>query len=325
MKARNITYAAVSASAFIILSMVAISTGIAYSLYLDIIVPIFICTAYLKLGRKYTFLMAVTSLSIVFFILGDIISLIWMSQGIILGIICTYFIKRDESVLDDFIYSSICGIFVIVLIDIYFSKITGYSLIKDSQEIFNSMSHFFSIYNINVPSFLYDLTIYFSVSLLSLGTMLVVFIGSLFLGSKLGILDKNTAKKYKLIKNFKQYGSLLCCSKATYINALIYIIVVELFKIFNVKIDFIYLKVVIMSVEVICYYFVIKDSLSVLYKYIIIKFKSKLIYQISLVTSIILLLNCFNVFVVAIIIGYFLINKKFNLIERQFKILEKSL
>ena len=46
MNTKNITYSAVFSAIFILLSVIAISTGIAYALFLDVIVPIYIFVLY---------------------------------------------------------------------------------------------------------------------------------------------------------------------------------------------------------------------------------------------------------------------------------------
>lgn len=114
MNARKLTEAAMLSALFVVTSMMAIYTGIAYTLYLDMIVPLFICLTYMRLGSKYTLLSSITSLLIVTLAVGDIASAIWMSQGIIMGLICGYFIRKKGTIFDDFLYSSILGCFVMV-------------------------------------------------------------------------------------------------------------------------------------------------------------------------------------------------------------------
>ena len=118
---------------FVVSSMVAIYTGIAYTLYLDMIVPLFICLIFMRLDFKYTLLSSITSLLIVTLAVGDVASAIWMSQGIIMGLICGYFIRRKGTIFDDLFYSAILGTFVMVLIDIYFSKLTGYCFMNEFE------------------------------------------------------------------------------------------------------------------------------------------------------------------------------------------------
>lgn len=56
-----------------------------------------------------------------------------MAQGMIIGFICTLFISKDSSIFDDLLLSSVLATFIIIFVDIYFSTLTGYSLIKDSE------------------------------------------------------------------------------------------------------------------------------------------------------------------------------------------------
>lgn len=96
LKTRKLTEAAMLSALFVVVSIVAISTGIMYSIYLDMIVPIFISILYLRIGFKYTALSSITSLLIVALTIGDVPSAIWMSQGIILGLICGFFISKKR-------------------------------------------------------------------------------------------------------------------------------------------------------------------------------------------------------------------------------------
>ena len=324
MNTKNITYSAVFSAIFVLLSIIAISTGIAYSLFLDIIVPIYVCIVFLKLDRKYAVFMSITSLMIVFFILGNVVAAIWMAQGMIIGFICTLFISRDSCIFDDLLFSSILATFVIIFVDIYFSALTGYSVIKDSEELLKTVVKTLSTYNplMVLPDYYSSLIIYLSIATIPVGTVMVVYLGSMTLGNKLMILDKNTKRKFNIIKQFKKYGSLLCCSKEAYIFSIVYVIIVELIKVFNIEITIDYLRVVIMSMEVIFFYFIVKDSLSFVMKYIIIRNKSMVLYKILLIFSVFLLLTNFKITVLLLIISSWIINNKIDLRQRQIKALE---
>lgn len=324
MNTKNITYSAVFSAIFVLLSIIAISTGIAYSLFLDIIVPIYVCIVFLKLDRKYAVFMSITSLMIVFFILGNVVAAIWMAQGMIIGFICTLFISRDSCIFDDLLFSSILATFVIIFVDIYFSALTGYSLIKDSEELLKTVVKTLSTYNplMVLPDYYSSLIIYLSIATIPVGTVMVVYLGSMTLGNKLMILDKNTKRKFNIIKQFKKCGSLLCCSKEAYIFSIVYVIIVELIKVFNIEITIDYLRVVIMSMEVIFFYFIVKDSLSFVMKYIIIRNKSMVLYKILLIFSVFLLLTNFKITVLLLIISSWIINNKIDLRQRQIKALE---
>ena len=99
-------------------------------------------------------------------------------------------------------------------------------------------------------------------------------------------------------------------------------IIVELIKVFNIEITIDYLRVVIMSMEVIFFYFIVKDSLSFVMKYIIIRNKSMVLYKILLIFSVFLLLTNFKITVLLLIISSWIINNKIDLRQRQIKALE---
>ena len=99
-------------------------------------------------------------------------------------------------------------------------------------------------------------------------------------------------------------------------------IIVELIKVFNIEITIDYLRVVIMSMEVIFFYFIVKDSLSFVMKYIIIRNKSMVLYKILLIFSVFLLLRNFKITVLLLIISSWIINNKIDLRQRQIKALE---
>ena len=324
MNTKNITYSAVFSAIFILLSIIAISTGIAYTLFLDIIVPIYICIVFFKLDRKHAVFMSITSLIIVFFILGNVVAAVWMAQGMIIGFICTLFISRDSCIFDDLLFSSILATFVIIFVDIYFSALTGYSFIKDSEEILKTVVKTLTIYNpyMVLPDYYSSLIIYLSIATIPVGTVMVVYLGAMVLGNKLMVLDENTKRKFNIIRQFKKYGSLLCCSKESYRFSIAYVVIVELIKACSIEITIDYLRVVIMSMEVIFFYFIIKDSLSFVMKYILIRNKSMVLYKLSLIFAVFFLLTNFKITVLMLIISSWIINKKINLRQRQIKALE---
>ena len=112
------------------------------------------------------------------------------------------------------------------------------------------------------------------------------------------------------------------CSKEAYRFSIVYVAIVEFIKAYNIEITMDYLRVVIMSVEVIFFYFIIKDSLSFVMKYIIIRNKSKALYKLSLIFSVFSLLTNFRITFLLLVAFSWIINKKIGLRQRQIKILE---
>lgn len=315
LKTRKLTEAAMLSALFVIVSLVAISTGIMYSMYLDMIVPIFISILYLRIGFKYTTLSSITSLLIVALAIGDVPSAIWMSQGIILGLICGFFIDRKSAILDDVLWSSILGCFIVVLVDVYFSTLTGYSLVKE----FDSVAVMFPMLSEDILK----MTFYIFVATVPVGTVLVVYIGTLFIGNKLNILNEATREKYNILKNFRKLGSHLCCSMETFVIEILYLLSIEIFTRLDLNINSTYTLTVLMSIRVVVLYFIIKDSYGFLSKYIYLKTKSRGITQMISFFILYCLLGNFYITTIILIVSSIAINLCLKLREKEMNIVNQ--
>lgn len=301
---------------FVVSSMIAIYTGIAYTLYLDMVVPLFVCLIYMRLDLRHTLLSSITSLLIVTFAIGDVASAIWMSQGILMGLICGYFIRKKETIFDDLFYSAILGTFIMVLIDIYFSKLTGYSFMKE----FDSYRDLFPL-----GSEYMAMAFNIFVAMMPMSTILIVYVGALLIGKKLMILNENCTEKYMIIKNFKRYGSYICCSKKTYYFGIIYLILTELINLTGFEFKFVYFKTVIMAIRVIVIYFVLKDSFTFVIRGIFSKIKSNGIAQLIWLGALYMLLIDFKSTFIVLVIGSQIINYSMKLREAQINMLKTSI
>ena len=301
---------------FVVSSMIAIYTGIAYTLYLDMVVPLFVCLIYMRLDLRHTLLSSITSLLIVTFAIGDVASAIWMSQGILMGLICGYFIRKKETIFDDLFYSAILGTFIMVLIDIYFSKLTGYSFMKE----FDSYRDLFPLGSEYIA-----MAFNIFVAMMPMSTILIVYVGALLIGKKLMILNENCTEKYMIIKNFKRYGSYICCSKKTYYFGIIYLILTELINLTGFEFKFVYFKTVIMAIRVIVIYFVLKDSFTFVIRGIFSKIKSNGMAQLIWLGALYMLLIDFKSTFIILVIGSQIINYSMKLREAQINMLKTSI
>ena len=316
MNTKKLTESAMLSALFVVSSMIAIYTGIAYTLYLDMVVPLFVCLIYMRLDLRHTLLSSITSLLIVTFAIGDVASAIWMSQGILMGLICGYFIRKKETIFDDLFYSAILGTFIMVLIDIYFSKLTGYSFMKE----FDSYRDLFPL-----GSEYMAMAFNIFVAMMPMSTILIVYVGALLIGKKLMILNENCTEKYMIIKNFKRYGSYICCSKKTYYFGIIYLILTELINLTGFEFKFVYFKTVIMAIRVIVIYFVLKDSFTFVIRGIFSKIKSNGIAQLIWLGAIYMLLIDFKSTFIILVIGSQIINYSMKLREAQINMLKTSI
>ena len=316
MNTKKLTESAMLSALFVVSSMIAIYTGIAYTLYLDMVVPLFVCLIYMRLDLRHTLLSSITSLLIVTFAIGDVASAIWMSQGILMGLICGYFIRKKETIFDDLFYSAILGTFIMVLIDIYFSKLTGYSFMKE----FDSYRDLFPL-----GSEYMAMAFNIFVAMMPMSTILIVYVGALLIGKKLMILNENCTEKYMIIKNFKRYGSYICCSKKTYYFGIIYLILTELINLTGFEFKFVYFKTVIMAIRLIVIYFVLKDSFTFVIRGIFSKIKSNGMAQLIWLGALYMLLIDFKSTFIILVIGSQIINYSMKLREAQINMLKTSI
>ena len=316
MNTKKLTESAMLSALFVVSSMIAIYTGVAYTLYLDMVVPLFVCLIYMRLDLRHTLLSSITSLLIVTFAIGDVASAVWMSQGILMGLICGYFIRKKETIFDDLFYSAILGTFIMVLIDIYFSKLTGYSFMKE----FDSYRDLFPL-----GSEYMAMAFNIFVAMMPMSTILIVYVGALLIGKRLMILNENCTEKYMIIKNFKRYGSYICCSKKTYYFGIIYLILTELINLTGFEFKFVYFKTVIMAIRVIVIYFVLKDSFTFVIRGIFSKIKSNGMAQLIWLGALYMLLIDFKSTFIILVIGSQIINYSMKLREAQINMLKTSI
>ena len=233
-----------------------------------------------------------------------------------MGLICGYFIRKKETIFDDLFYSAILGTFIMVLIDIYFSKLTGYSFMKE----FDSYRDLFPL-----GSEYMTMAFNIFVAMMPMSTILIVYVGALLIGKKLMILNENCTEKYMIIKNFKRYGSYICCSKKTYYFGIIYLILTELINLTGFEFKFVYFKTVIMAIRVIVIYFVLKDSFTFVIRGIFSKIKSNGMAQLIWLGALYMLLIDFKSTFIILVIGSQIINYSMKLRDAQINMLKTSI
>lgn len=251
METKKLTEAAVMSALFVVCSVFAVTTGFLYSLYLDIIVPIFIAIIYLRCDMKYTILAMITCLVIIGLVIGNIGSAIWMSQSMLIGFMCGFIIPKKTKMLDDVLCLSIFACFIMVLIDIYCSKLIGFSFIKDTKEMMKPL---------NLGESAENIIFYIMIAVLPLGTIIMTYIGSLFISDRLKCLKDNGKSKINIIKNIRKYGSYIFCSTKLIYISLVYLLIMQIKDLMGVSINQAYLLTITESIKYIMYYFIIRDA-----------------------------------------------------------------
>ena len=304
---RKLTESALLTSLFIVFTVFAVGTGIGYAAYLDFIVPIFFAIICLKCGLRYSILSSISSILIVFLVLGDIGTAIWMSQSIIVGILCGFLIQKPTFIIDDFFYVSIIGVIIMVFIDIYASNLIGYSFMEEFQGYANLF---------NGTKFI-NRVFYIFVALLPMGTAFCVYVLTLLLAKKINILNKNSKKKLYILTNFKICGRYLTCSKKVFFYCSVYILLIELLNILGIKINQTYIRTILISSEYICFYFVIRDSIILIQNYIIVKYNKVSYLRTFSFINLLGLILFFRITIFILIILNLILDKKISIRIKQ--------
>ncbi len=311
------TEAGVLTAVFVVISIIAIGTGVGYLGYLDFMVPIITTLIYLRCGFKYTVLSSLSSILIITLAIGDVVSGICISQSMVLGFICGIFVKKQETILDDLFYCSILSCVVMVIVDINFSKILGYSLLKESQVYVDKL--------LFLNQTLKNVLHYILIISLPIGTTFITYIASLFLGKKLNLLSCVSNKKFLVIRNFKKYGIAICCSKKIINIGIVYLISMYIVYL-NIEVSkFVHLNIILNSIKYIVIYFLLQDSYKYINRVIYTLTKSKFSLILIEIITLYMLLNFFIKTAIVLISISFIMDNILNLREKQIGFLDKIL
>ena len=198
------------------------------------------------------------------------------------------------------------------MIDLYTKGLTGYSLITE----FTEMAAWFPY-----KDYL-DFFIYLLISFYVGGMCFCIYYISLFLGKRLKILTQNAEKKYYIFRNLKAFNRVLCLKRSTFYACTIYIFIVELLNILNIKIDFIYLKVILTSIEYLSFYYLFRDSIIIIQDYILTRSKKVLYVRLFMLAVLLPLFFVFKLeFLILVVVSY-IIDVKNQIRLHQKKILD---
>ena len=309
---KKMTEAALMSALFVVGTIFFVSTGFGYTFYLDFIVPVFFVIICLKCNFKYSTLSGITSLVIVGLVLGNIGTAIWASQSVTLGIICGVLLQKDTTIMDDLVYGSILSVLLMVFVDIYASKLIGYSFMQEFKGYIKFLNHK------EVANTIY----YLLIAMFPFGMMFSVYYLGLIFSNKLKILENNSKRKYNIIRSFRRYARFIVCSKKVFYGCSLYLLIFQVLKFMNIQINNTYLATISVCISYLCTYFVIRDGYTVIQNYILSKYK-KISYAryMSLVTILIVVL-VFKIAVLFIIVFNIVLDKRINIRVRQGYILD---
>ncbi len=292
---KNLTLSSILTSLFVVITILALSTGFAYGIYLDFCVPVYFALVYLKCGKKYSILSGIVSVLLVFIVVGDIAGALFIIQSFLMGIICAYFMDKDSILMEDVFFASILSSFLVIFIDLYTKGFTGYSLIDEFEQMvrFLPFKDYLTIF------------VYLLISFYVAGICFCVYYISLLFGNRLNILTKNAKKKHYIFTNLKLFNRFLCLKRNTFYISLAYILFIELLNLLNIKIDFLHLKVVLTTIQYIAYYYLFRDSIIIIQDYILTRSKNISYVRLFMLVVLISLFFAFKLeFFILVVVSY---------------------
>ncbi|MEW9078272.1 DUF2232 domain-containing protein, partial [Terrisporobacter glycolicus] len=251
---KKLTEAAILSSTFIVITMIALSTGLGYGLYLDFGVPIIFALIYFRCEFKYTLMCGISSVTLILLVLGNFAAAILVSQSFLLGILCGYLITKASDIFDDLFLGSIVGVIFMILIDIYARNIIGYSFMEEFQgyiDYFNSNPTILKNISKLLPFIKINLQViyYLFIAVFPFGMIFSIYFISIMLGKKLRILNENGKRKYFMMRSIRNYSNFMCMKKEYFYYALGYVALVSLLRFCNIQINNVYLDTIITCVE----------------------------------------------------------------------------
>lgn len=306
-KTRTLTEASLLTAIFIVVTMISIGTGIGYGMYLDYIVPIFYLLIYLRCKMKYSLISAVSSVTIILFVLGNVGTAIWASQGIIIGLSCGFFIDRKTSSMNDLMICTAIASIIMVFVDVYASQLIGISFIQEfktySAQAMEIMAKYATV-PAGYESVYKDMIFYVCISLLPIGTVVVVYVVGLLAGNRLRMLSKEAKDKYIMIRNFRLTGRMLYSSGRMFYSVLLFTVLFGIFKRTGHKIPILYLDVILNCIYYNGIYFMLREGISGIQGFMMISGKSSGTIRMLTIFMLLLLLMAYPV-VIPVIIIYF--------------------
>lgn len=323
---KKLTEAAILSSLFIIITMIALSTGLAYGLYLDFIVPIIFTLIYFRCEFRYTLMCGISSVTLILFVMGNFVAAIFVSQSFLLGLLCGYLIMKSSDIFDDLFLGSIVSMLFMVLIDIYARNIIGYSFMEEFQgyvDYFNSINITGDL-NKLIPFAKINLQViyYLFIAIFPFGMIFSVYFLSLMCGKRLRILNENGKRKYFMMRSIRGYSNFMCLKREYFYYALGYIILINLLKISEININNVYINTIIICIEYLSYYFIFRDTHILIGNYINIKYKNKSLNLLYFVVTLISLISIFKITFLIYVVISVLLDKKFSLRKKQKNIVD---
>ena len=198
METKKITEGGILSAMQIVLGLMFIPTGIGYSFYIEVLLPITMTLTYLRCGKKAGMIAGLNTFLILGFGFGNIAIAIYALQALVFGFLTGCILQKPQSVQDDLMIESMIGCLFLLILDLLTAQILGHSLLD-----YDGIDEMVLSIMPEASSWMIQLIYYLSIASIPVATVLMTYIGSLILGYRLGFLSGCAREKYVFIKNYK--------------------------------------------------------------------------------------------------------------------------
>lgn len=268
METKKITEGGILSAIQIVLGLILIPTGIGYSFYVEMILPITMALMFLRCGYKHSMIAGLNTLFMLAFGFGNIALGIYAFQALGIGFLTGYIVEKNQSLQDDLMIESLIGCLFVLVLDWLTAGILGYSLLDDDG-ITDMVLGIMPEANQSIIQIIY----YLSIASVPVVSVWLTYIGTLILGYRLGLRKKPIREKYYFIKYYKELVPFAYQGKQCVWYALLGILI-DLFLWPYVAHP--YLKAWIVCSGVVLAYFVIMDLEKLIGQFILERWKTPL-------------------------------------------------
>lgn len=202
MNTRKITYGGVYTAMIIALGLTIfyITGTMGLQFYADMACPILIGVLSIICGTKVATIGGGIATLLVMFYTGDFISTICMLQSLFIGVATAKLITSDTTIMDDILISALIGVFVMLAFDVVTATLFDISVL-DTDDMTKAVADM-----LGGSQQMLDFALYLAVSSIPIGTVIISYIGIMFIVNRLGIrVEENQGKrKIKLTKDFRK-------------------------------------------------------------------------------------------------------------------------
>lgn len=309
METIKLTEGALLSALQVVIGLILLPTGIGYSLYMELLLPITMTVIYLKCGAKIGGLAAFNTVILITFCFGNLVGAVYMMQALGFGFLCGWLIQRKGCFQDDLMIASLIGCIFLLVLDKFTATLVGYSLLNSA-----GLDDMFTVLLPNGTKEMFEVVFYMSIAVVPIAAVMMTYVGGLFLGHRMGLLRGEALQKYQIVRQFKvlfphSYHSRKAIYKAT-------VGMIVCFFLWPYAVEG-YSKAILATCGLVLLYFVLTDLMKLMAQYLVDSGKHSGIVSLLHIGVLITLINAFRITSCLLIILGYLIDIRSSTREKQ--------